>query len=565
MNWFLHLSPRRLRTVVVSAIALSGLALVLVGYRAVLEWQHAASLVASRRAASAAELMVSALSHDMRGAHASVLVAAERDRLAAGSTADLLHPIAGAFTRYPYAEAFFSWQGVADEDLVFYSRIDRRPSWLSSTATTAPYPVVTGSDRVVGRQLLERLAQDTHQGRRFSVFTRQIGDIDYQVAAVISYADATRGQPVSLVGYVVNLAWARAHYFSDLVDQVAAIEGTDHSVRFSILDDQGKAVVGAPSPSDPGTPVASRIFPVAFFDPTAVAVDPPLDLTLVWWTTVTTARGDPTLAAAERGARRTLAIAAVMSLTLAAAVIVAVLAGRANADLAVMRADFVSAVTHELKAPLANLRAINETLISGRTTPEMVREYASMGIGEATRLTRLVDNLLAYSRVTDVADVYSFEPVTLASAVQRSLQEFGPTLSRDGFAVTVQVADDLPPVKADPNALGLLLNNLIDNAIRHSKEVRTLTLAAHAGAGSVTLEVTDQGIGIPDDEIGQVTRKFFRGRSSVSGGSGIGLAIVDRIVSDHGGSLQIRSREGQGTTVSVTMPAGRHEETRTAR
>ena len=164
-----------------------------------------------------------------------------------------------------------------------------------------------------------------------------------------------------------------------------------------------------------------------------------------------------------------------------------------------------------------------------------------------------------------MADVYSFEPVTLASAVQRSLQEFGPTLSRDGFAVTVQVADDLPPVKADPNALGLLLNNLIDNAIRYSKEVRTLTLAAHAGAGSVTLEVSDQGIGIPDDEIGQVTRKFFRGRSSVSGGSGIGLAIVDRIVSDHGGSLQIRSREGQGTTVSVTMPTGRHEETRTAR
>ena len=112
MSWFLHLSPRRLRTVLASAIALSGFALVLVGYRAVLEWQHAASLVASRRAASAAELMVSALSHDMRGAHTSVLIAAERERLAATSTADLLHPIAGAFTRYPYAEAFFAWQGV---------------------------------------------------------------------------------------------------------------------------------------------------------------------------------------------------------------------------------------------------------------------------------------------------------------------------------------------------------------------------------------------------------------------------------------------------------------------
>ena len=246
-----------------------------------------------------------------------------------------------------------------------------------------------------------------------------------------------------------------------------------------------------------------------------------------------------------------------MSLTLAAAVIVAVRAGRANADLAVMRADFVSAVTHELKTPLANLRAINETLVSGRTTPEMVREYAGMGIGEATRLTRLVDNLLAYSRVTDVADVYSFEPVALADVVRSSLQEFAPTLARDAFAVTVDVADDVPAVRADPKALGLLVNNLIDNAIRYSKDARVLTIAARAGAGTVTLDVTDQGVGIPDDEIDRVTRKFFRGRTSVSGGSGLGLAIVDRIVSDHGGTLQIRSREGQGTTVSVTIPAAR--------
>ena len=555
MKWFLQLSPRRLRTLLASAIALSGLALVLVGYRAVVEWQHAAGLVASRRATSAVELLVSTLAHDMRGAHTSVLVGAEREGLASGSRADLLHPIAGAFTRYPYVEAFFSWQRGSDEDVVFYSRIDRRPSWLSGTATTTPYPVATGSDRLVGRLLLDRLASDMHQGRRFSAFASRINGVDYQVAAALSYADATRERPTSLIGYVVNLPWAREHYYGELTTQVAAIEGTDHSVRFGIIDDRGDAVGGTQTESTPGIPVATRPFPLAFFDPSAVAVDPPADLGLVWWTAITTAKGDPTLAAAEQGARRTMAIAAVMSLTLAAAVIVAVRAGRANADLAIMRADFVSAVTHELKTPLANLRAINETLVSGRTTPEMVREYARMGIGEATRLTRLVDNLLAYSRVTDVADVYSFEPVALADVVRCSLQEFAPTLARDAFDVTVDVAEDTPAVRADPKALGLLLNNLIDNAIRYSNDARHLAIGAHASAGTVTLEVSDHGVGIPDDEVDRVTRKFFRGRSSVSGGSGLGLAIVDRIVSDHGGTLQIRSREGQGTTVSVTMPA----------
>jgi signal transduction histidine kinase len=153
--------------------------------------------------------------------------------------------------------------------------------------------------------------------------------------------------------------------------------------------------------------------------------------------------------------------------------------------------------------------------------------------------------------------VYSFEKVPLSSAVQRSLQEFGSTLRRHGFTVRVDLPDDLPPLEADPNALALLLNNLIDNAIRYSRETRSLNFRAYARGASVTFEVTDQGIGIPADELDRVTRRFFRGRAAGSGGSGLGLAIVDRIVTDHGGTLEIRSQEGQGTTVSVTMPAAR--------
>lgn len=557
MNWFTQLPPQRLRAVLASAIGLSALALLWIGYRAVGEWQHAAGLVASRRATAAAELLVSALSHDLRGAHTSVLVGIERDGLTRGSTADLLHPIAGAFTRYPYAEAFFSWDTRSDEGVVFYTRSERRPAWLSGTATTAPYPVSTGRDPRVGRQLTERLTLDTQQGRRFTAFSLRIGSVEHQVAATIIYQDSTRAQPTAIVGYIVNLGWARAHYFADLTAQVSAIEGSDHSVRFGIIDDLGVAVVGNPVAPEVGTPVATRLFPLAFFDPEAVAVDPPPDLGLTWWSAVATAENDPTLAAAERGARRTMAIAAVMTLTLAIGLIVSLRAARASADLALMRADFVSAVTHELKTPLANLRAINETLVAGRTTPEMIREYARMGIGEATRLTRLVDNLLAYSRVTDVADVYSFEPVSVSAVAQRSLQEFGANLHRDRFSVEVDLPDDLPLVSGDPNALSLLLNNLIDNAIRYSKDSRWLGIAARASGTSVTLEVSDHGMGIPPDELPRVTRKFFRGRGAGSGGSGLGLAIVDRIVTDHRGTMQIQSIEGQGTTVSVTIPAAK--------
>jgi signal transduction histidine kinase len=147
--------------------------------------------------------------------------------------------------------------------------------------------------------------------------------------------------------------------------------------------------------------------------------------------------------------------------------------------------------------------------------------------------------------------------VAVSAIVRRSLQEFDGNLRRDRFDVHVNVPDDLPLVTADPNALDLLFNNLIDNAIRYSKETKSLSISADARGGMVRIDVADRGIGIPPDEVDRVTRKFFRGRRSAAGGSGLGLAIVDRIVTDHGGSMAIRSSEGHGTTVSVTIPAAR--------
>jgi signal transduction histidine kinase len=245
-----------------------------------------------------------------------------------------------------------------------------------------------------------------------------------------------------------------------------------------------------------------------------------------------------------------------MALALTVGLVLSVQAGRASARLADMRSDFVSAVTHELKTPIANMRAISETLASPRSTLEMSREYGRMGIREAMRLTRLVDNLLAYARITEVADAYCFEPVALETIVDRSLQEFAPLLTDGGFELHVDLPEELPRVRADRTALGLMLNNLVDNAIRYSKDRRSLTIVARQRGASVILEVRDQGIGIPEGEIGRVTRKFFRGRNAIAGGSGLGLAIVDRIVADHSGSLEIQSVVGTGTTVVVTLPVG---------
>lgn len=549
MTRFLPLFGRRGSRWLVAAVCASAGVLVWIGYRAISEWEQAAGQVASRRADAAVNLLVAALARDMRGVQQVMLTSEDRD----ADATDLIHPIGSALTRYPYPEVFFAWRDpTTAEGVRFYSRPERRPSWLASASTEHMFPVVSGRDPAMAKRLLSRIDKDCAEGRRFSVFDLD-GGSPYQVVALVSYSDQLREEPAGVIGFMVNLNWARDHYFADLVDQVARIEGSDRAIEFSVVDDANRSVVG---PGGRGQPTArQQSFPMAFFDPLIVAVDPPPDLHVKSWTAVANPVHDPTLAAAESGARRTLAVGAVMALALTIGLWLSLEAGRASETLADMRADFVSAVTHELKTPIANMRAIQETLASGRVTTETSREYAEMGIREATRLTRLVDNLLAYARITDVAHAYTFEPVALEAIVDRSVKEFAPNLAHGDFDVNVDLPEGLPPVKGDPTALNLLLNNLIDNAIRYSKTRRHLTIAGRTRSGSVTLEVTDKGVGIPAEDIDRVTRKFWRGQEAVSGGSGLGLAIVDRIVADHGGKLEIRSTVGEGTSVIVTLPA----------
>ena len=299
-----------------------------------------------------------------------------------------------------------------------------------------------------------------------------------------------------------------------------------------------------------------------FFDPLLVVLDPPADLPWDQWAVQVSVAADPTLAAAIRGADRTLIVAALAAASLAFGFVLTARAVRASARLAEMRSEFVATVTHELKTPIATIRAVGDTLVSGRisATGEQ-REYAQLVVQEAKRLTRLVDNLLAMARITDVADVYSFEPLALDALLDEVLDEFGQQLTAAGFDAQVDIPPDLPAVRADRRAMSLLLENLIDNAIRYSPATRSLRISARRdGPGMVVLEVRDQGRGIPAHEIDQVTRKFVRGHSAPSGGSGLGLAIVKRIVTDHGGHLVIRSTVDVGTVVTASIPISEHDE-----
>lgn len=540
---------KRLTVLLAAAGALSVAALAWIGYRAIAEWQRSAALVAMRRAESAVDLLVTSLTRDMRGVQASILSSPHR-----ADPSDIYDLVATAFARYPYPEAFFTAHGPAPESATFYGRSDRASMWMPAAAQANRFPVIVSRVPAVAGQVMARVAADAARGARYAAFETQVGGAPYQVIALLSYDDRYREHLTDVFGFMVNLEWARTQYFQDLARQVARTARAGGDVLLTISDERGAPVVRAPSDRRPDAE-GRRQFPLAFFDPVLIAAAVPADLPMRTWTADAIVAGDPTLLAADQGAQRTLVLALATALLLGVGLVLTLRAARANAALAEMRSEFVATVTHELKTPIATIRAISETLASGRIgTPDISREYAQMAVHEAKRLTRLIDNLLAYSRVTDVTEVYSFEAIPPGEIIEDTLREFASKLAEGGFRVHVDARPELPAVRADRTAIGLTLANIVDNAIRYSGEARELRVTAQRNGGGVTFQVADRGVGIPEGELDHVTRKFFRGRRAPTGGSGLGLAIVHRIVTDHGGSLSIQSRVHHGTTVSITLP-----------
>lgn len=519
------------------------------GYRAAQEWQRSSALLVERRAVEVANTLTTALTRDMRAVETTILDAREWETFDE-SPYDVIDLVAGAFARYPYPEMFFAWERSEDSG-TFFARSERLPVWLASQKTGRQYPVEVLHNDTIGRQLRNRIKADTALRRTHAIFELPIGDDRYQVIARPMYAsDGTdRGFAV-----LVNLDWTEANYFAALTTQVVKIAGAGEGMVSTILDESGRPLPGLPlAGTEP--PAQQRTFSVAFFDPVLTALNRPADLPLRNWTIHVSAAADPTLALAARGARRTLLVISAAALALALGLFVTTRAARAFANVSEMRSDFVSTVTHELKTPVQVIRSIGETLARGRVeNGERLQEYAQLLVQEGHRLSRLIDNLLAYSRVTDVAQLYSFEPHHPNAIVTEALRGFTRLIKDRDFNLSVDVPETLPFVTADRTSIVLALDNLIDNAMRYSGDSRTMEIVARSVNGTVEIAVRDRGVGIELDQLERVKGRFTRGRSAQGQGSGLGLAIVNRIVQDHGGALRLESVKDSGTTATITLP-----------
>jgi signal transduction histidine kinase len=231
---------------------------------------------------------------------------------------------------------------------------------------------------------------------------------------------------------------------------------------------------------------------------------------------------------------------------------------RRESEVARLKADFVANVSHDLKTPLSVIRMFGETLEMGRVTDPATRaEYYRVITRESERLSRLIDNVLDFSRIEGGRRTYERVPAPVEPLVRESLEPFAYPLAQGGFKVEVEVAADLPDVTMDAAAVGQALSNLIDNAIKYSGERKALRVSATRAGDQLALSVADEGIGIPPAEHARIFEKFYRvGRSDTQGrrGSGVGLALVRHVAEAHGGRVTVESRPGGGSRFTIVLP-----------
>ena len=194
----------------------------------------------------------------------------------------------------------------------------------------------------------------------------------------------------------------------------------------------------------------------------------------------------------------------------------------------------------------------------GRSTDaQMQAEYLETIVSESERLTRLLNNVLDFSKIEQGKKMYHFQSACLAEIVEVAARAMRYPLAQQGFQLRVELENNLQPVRVDPDALQQAILNLLTNAVKYSGESREIVLRLAARNAHAVIEVTDRGVGIPTKEQNRIFEKFYRVPTPENQripGTGLGLTLVEHIARAHGGHVEVESAPGKGSTFSIHLP-----------
>lgn len=232
--------------------------------------------------------------------------------------------------------------------------------------------------------------------------------------------------------------------------------------------------------------------------------------------------------------------------------------------LARQKTDFVSNVSHELKTPLTSIRMFSELLAGGRVSePEKRQSYLQIITAETSRLTRLINNVLDFSRMERGEKKYQFRPFDLAALMRETVETYRPHLESLGFNIEAEYPETEIIVDGDRDALSQVLVNLLSNAEKYSNDAKSITVELEQMDGtspSIEVRIMDRGPGVPRGCEERIFEQFYRAHDSLSSGiqgSGLGLTLARQIARAHGGEIVYRSREGGGSCFILRLPAGK--------
>jgi signal transduction histidine kinase len=354
--------------------------------------------------------------------------------------------------------------------------------------------------------------------------------------------DASSGYIAGLFAVQIDLAQLRRQLFPAILPNLKFSE----QVTMAIRNAEGDFVIGAAG--------ASR-------EPIAVqALTPPFDF---WQVAVYLAEAQTLGRRPDFRSTLGLWLISLLLFSILLGAYIFIRRARREAYLSQMKSTFVSNVSHELRTPLASIKMLVELLEMQLAPPaESFKTRAAQYLGiirrECDRLGRLIENVLDFAKIERGVKQYNFEYEDPAAVLRLAVESFRPHAEAQGFALALDVAEPLPELRLDADAISQVMLNLLSNAAKYSDAVKEIRVRAYRDGSQVVVEITDRGIGIAAAEIPKIFEGFYRVDQRLNaqqqGGMGLGLALARDIVRAHGGDISVNSEAGAGSTFAFTLP-----------
>jgi signal transduction histidine kinase len=454
------------------------------------------------------------------------------------------------FTQHQLDRAahLFKKKGVVGVTRLFVMNLreEGEPLFLTPGCTTFSQPDSSPEARAVSVAIAPWKALYHRDGvlERVRLFVEE-KDPSYRILLYPVTDDSSR--LVGLAGMILDERYFREKVLPKAIRDALSefSDGGEHKPIISVEDGQGHIIYSTDplSDTDPWRTEARRPFGFVFTD----------------WNVALATRHATAAEVAHRNFALNLGLSAALAAVLLCGLMLALRYASREMKLSQMKNEFVSNVSHELRTPLASIRVFGELLRLGRFGGvDKAREYGDFIETESRRLTQLINNILDFASIESGRKTYRFERCDVREVVDATLRSFEVRLRKEGFRLHLEGVDaPLPTVVIDAGAIGQSLSNLLDNAVKYSRDARDIDVSLRRDSDFIVLSVRDHGIGIPRGEQRKIFDRFHRVSTGLVHdvkGSGLGLAIVRHIVEAHRGKVTVESRPDEGSTFSIHLP-----------